>query len=361
MFELVLALPLIFSDKVGGSISADENRYLSAFPQLSLHSGIQRELENWIDDNAGGRAKMRTLYNEINVNVMKTPRDAGSMYQDDWVFMVNDAVVQYLQHTDVMNHEQQKQFIDNYKKIQSALEQNEIYMCGMVYPHKSEMYAERFEKYIIPVVKESQLDVMGSIADENPDMNFNVLSHEFNERKNEGQLLYSKAYDGSHWNNQGAFVGYQALMKEIQNGIPEIKILSEDDFLITEIQQEKVYNGRLYKEIDKDYQVKNPEGIEDNGWFDAIGYQSSDMWNSYRHYKNQDDTLPRILIIGDSYTWMFMIPWLSESFSETVFIHQLDTGNMQWMIDTVHPDVVVFAGLHNCVEASISQAASVVG
>ena len=73
--------------------------------------------------------------------------------------------------------------------------------------------------------------------------------------------------------------------------------------------------------------------------------------------RDSNTELPKIVIVGDSYTWMFMLPWISESFSETVFIHQLDGGNLQSVIDVVQPDIVVFTGLHNTVEAAIKQIA----
>lgn len=349
-----MSFPLIRSDKAGGRISEDENRTLAAFPQLSLHSGMQEEVENWIDDNAGGRDEVRAIYNRVNVNVLNTPRDDSNFYADDWVFTINEVIINYLQHADVMTREQQDQFYDSYKKIQDKMAQREIYMCSMVYPHKVQVYPEKFEKYVIPLVEETQLDVFQKMSEEHPDMNMNVLYDELESKKKEGQLVYSKAYDGSHWNNRGAFTGYQELMKEIQKGIPDIRILKEEDLDITEVQREKIYNERTYTESDTDYKVKNPGSTEDNAWFDSIGYQTDDMWRSYRHYINQNGELPKIVIVGDSYTWMFMMPWISESFSETVFIHQLDMGNLDMILDEVEPDVVVFAGLEDCVTKSIT-------
>ena len=119
----------------------------------------------------------------------------------------------------------------------------------------------------------------------------------------------------------------------------------------------KVYNWKEYVEEDLDYHVKNSQSEELPDWFVSIGYQSSDQWNSYRYYKNEDETLPKILIVGDSYVWMFMLPWISESFSETVFIHKDDSENFVFMLETLEPDMVVYAGLQNCVREAITQTA----
>jgi hypothetical protein len=73
-------------------------------------------------------------------------------------------------------------------------------------------------------------------------------------------------------------------------------------------------------------------------------YVSQDPWRSYRYYKNSED-LPKAVIIGDSYIWMFMLENLAESFSELVFIHLTDINNLNNLISILNPDLVVFAGL----------------
>lgn len=354
-FGLLLVFPLVFADKVGGKVSEDENRYLASFPDLSIHAGIQNEFENWMNDNAGGRTQLKKLYNQVNIELLKSPRDAANFYNEDWVFTLNDSILQFLQHTDVMDEQQQKVFIDDYRKIQEALSEQDISMSTMVYPHKSEMYSEKFENYVLPVSTESQLDVLERIASQNEEMNIDVTYQEFLEQKSGGKLLYSRAYDGSHWNNQGAFEGYKMLMESVARELPEFRWLTEDEFVVENVQREKTYNGRLYSEEDLEYAIKEPKAELDMAWFESIQYESSDMWNSYRYYKNSNSNLPKIVIVGDSYTWMFMLPWISESFSETVFIHQLDCRNLQYIIDIVKPDMVVFAGLHNTVEEIVTQ------
>lgn len=195
------------------------------------------------------------------------------------------------------------------------------------------------------------------MADADPELHLGVLYDILKAKTDNGEQLYSKAYDSSHWNNQGAWVGYQELMKEVQEEIPDVRILREEDMDISAGEYSKTYNWKEYVEEDLEYHVKGSQSEEFSDWFASVGYQSSDQWNSYRYYRNEDETLPKILIIGDSYVWMFMLPWISESFSETVFIHQQDGGNLEFMLETLKPDIVVFAGLQNSVENAVTQIA----
>ena len=352
-----MSFPLIFADKVGGSISTEENRYLAAFPKLNIHEGMQEEFENWINDNAGGRTQFKKIYGQVNIELLKSLRDSTNFYIDDWVFLISDSVVQFLQHSDTMDDQQQETFIDDYRKIQEALKNQGILMSSMIYPHKAEMYPEIFENYVLPVTEESQLEVLQRVSEEHGEMNLEVTYKQMKKLVESGKQLYSKAYDESHWNNQGAFEGYKMFMSLVSESLPEVQCLDEKDFTITPAQREKIYNGRTYKEEDFDYAVNESQAVLDMTWFETFQYTSSDMWNSYRYYRNNNTELPKIVIVGDSYTWMFMLPWISESFSETVFIHQLDGGNLQSVIDVVQPDIVVFTGLHNTVEAAIKQIA----
>ena len=58
-----------------------------------------------------------------------------------------------------------------------------------------------------------------------------------------------------------------------------------------------------------------------------FNFISQDQFQSYNYYKNPDDSLPKAVIVGNSFTWMFLLPDLSESFSELAFINVTDIEN----------------------------------
>lgn len=354
----MLYCPLLFSDKVGGGISVDENRYLAKFPQMSFHKGITEELENWISDNAGGRTWLRSIYNYANINLLGSKRDDVNFYIDDWVFLLNETTLQYLQNSDIMSDEEIEQFVENYEHIRVYLLEQGIVMGTLVFPHKVEAYSEKFTEFVNKINEKSNLDILREISENHQEFNLEVLYNGMVQKKEEGKMFYSKAYDTSHWNNQGAYWGYQMLMQLVKQELPEINILSENDLEVNSVQREKYYNSKVYREDDLAYDVVNPKAVLDLEWFKQNEYVSEDMWQSYKYYKNSDSTLPKIVIVGDSYVWMFMLPWIAESFSETVFIHQLDYKNFESIKNIIEPDIVIFSGLQNTVISGITDVAS---
>jgi hypothetical protein len=84
--------------------------------------------------------------------------------------------------------------------------------------------------------------------------------------------------------------------------------------------------------------------VEDTGFFERINYTSKDTWKSYRYYKNSDASLPRAILVGDSYVWQFLLNNVAESFSELVFIHYLDLDQVNGLLTVIEPDVVMLMG-----------------
>jgi hypothetical protein len=180
----------------------------------------------------------------------------------------------------------------------------------------------------------------------------NVVNNELKEAAAAGKLVCYRSYDGGHWNAQGVRYGYASLMKQISNLLPkeDIRILSDEDFNMQILERTNTVLGQKFSEEDVSYSVKEPKAVQQQEWFDKIDYKPNDPWRSYRYFTTGDASKPDILIVGDSYIWMQMFPWIAESFNRSVFIHQFDEDNIQRIVDRVHPDIVIFAGLTTTVE-----------
>ena len=99
------------------------------------------------------------------------------------------------------------------------------------------------------------------------------------------------------------------------------------------------------KEIDLNYEPGfTRTASEDAGFFDRINYTSKDIWKSYRYFSNTDTTLPKAILVGDSYVWQFLLQNMAESFSELVFIHYLDIDQVNSLATIIKPDVIILAG-----------------
>ena len=354
-FILMLALPLYFADKKGGALQSDENRFLAKAPKSwTPYEGYTEDIEDWIDDNVGGRQIAKTFYNYLIYGFMNEFRSDAAVVMNDWYYSLDEEslTLKNAQHKDVMTNEEMMTFISRMEDINNFFKDQGIAFCAVTFPYKVDIYPDNLNGYITQVRPNSEINLLKTISMNYPQINLSVVNNELRDAKDAGKLVCYRSYDGGHWNQQGCFIGYQTLMAQIQKVMPhdEIKILTEDDFNIAILERTNTVLGQNFSEEDVEYTLKNPVSVRNPEWFSKIGYVANDPWHSNRYYESGDTSKPDILIVGDSYIWMQMFPWIAESFNKAAFIHQFDEDNIQRIVDRIHPDIVVFAGLTTTIE-----------
>ena len=354
-FILMLALPLYFADKKGGALQSDENRFLAKAPKSwTPYEGYTEDIEDWIDDNVGGRQIAKTFYNYLIYGFMNEFRSDAAVVMNDWYYSLDEEslTLENAQHKDVMTNEEMMTFISRMEDINNFFKDQGIAFCAVTFPYKVDIYPDNLNGYITQVRPNSEINLLKTISMNYPQINLSVVNNELRDAKDAGKLVCYRSYDGGHWNQQGCFIGYQTLMAQIQKVMPhdDIKILTEDDFNIAILERTNTVLGQNFSEEDVEYTLKNPVSVRNPEWFSKIGYVANDPWHSNRYYESGDTSKPDILIVGDSYIWMQMFPWIAESFNKAAFIHQFDEDNIQRIVDRIHPDIVVFAGLTTTIE-----------
>lgn len=354
-FILMLALPLYFADKKGGALQSDENRFLAKAPKSwTPYEGYTEDIEDWIDDNVGGRQIAKTFYNYLIYGFMNEFRSDAAVVMNDWYYSLDEEslTLKNAQHKDVMTNEEMMTFISRMEDINNFFKDQGIAFCAVTFPYKVDIYPDNLNGYITQVRPNSEINLLKTISMNYPQINLSVVNNELRDAKDAGKLVCYRSYDGGHWNQQGCFIGYQTLMAQIQKVMPhdDIKILTEDDFNISILERTNTVLGQNFSEEDVEYTLKDPVSVRNPEWFSKIGYVANDPWHSNRYYESGDTSKPDILIVGDSYIWMQMFPWIAESFNKAAFIHQFDEDNIQRIVDRIHPDIVVFAGLTTTIE-----------
>lgn len=354
-FILMLALPLYFADKKGGALQSDENRFLAKAPKSwTPYEGYTEDIEDWIDDNVGGRQIAKTFYNYLIYGFMNEFRSDAAVVMNDWYYSLDEEslTLKNAQHKDVMTNEEMMTFISRMEDINNFFKDQGIAFCAVTFPYKVDIYPDNLNGYITQVRPNSEINLLKTISMNYPQINLSVVNNELRDAKDAGKLVCYRSYDGGHWNQQGCFIGYQTLMAQIQKVMPhdDIKILTEDDFNIAILERTNTVLGQNFSEEDVEYTLKDPVSVRNPEWFSKIGYVANDPWHSNRYYESGDTSKPDILIVGDSYIWMQMFPWIAESFNKAAFIHQFDEDNIQRIVDRIHPDIVVFAGLTTTIE-----------
>lgn len=352
LFCISIIFPLVFADKQGGKVSLQENRYLAKFPSIRLANGSFdyssiKKLGNWITDNAGGRDisfQIRDLleYSSFH-NFPLTDIVEG---KQKWLYLVPSYGIADCTNSNKPTQSQIEYLQENFTRITSELISQDVQYTVMIWPNKCTIYPEYFPNTLTQVNDEPAIMTLDNELSGKPKFDFATAYDTLISHKAERQDYY-KAFDYSHWNQYGAFLGYTALMEQAKRHLPNLKILTEADFnILPTIKKTNFTWGFQTEEEDLIYTLKSgPHASSDLSFFNTFGFSSKDPWKSYNYYKNTDTTLPKAIVIGDSYVWEFLLPNLAESFSELVFLHYSDMDYLDSLLNLIEPNIVMMAGL----------------
>lgn len=353
VFFAVLILPVLESDKIGGALSPNENRWLAKFPPLftenhNFSPEFKSGFEDWLNDNLDGRQKLIQLSKAINYLLFGELGFSGYRVikgPNGWLFYAPDPEIPYIVNSFIPNDSEKKHIKENFERIAAELEQSGTTLIVSMWPFKFDVYPEEVPSKLRLVSKYSATE---AIDEELKNAHGFSYASPFVELVSNKSTFptYSRAYDIGHWNQYGAFIGYSSLMKAARERFPGLLVLTEDDFSISEVERElKTDWGFVSNEIDLHYEPKfTRTAIEDLAFFDRNNYTSKDTWKSYRYFKNPDITLPRAILVGDSYVWQFLLQNMAESFSELIFINYLDLDQVNYLRTVIDPDIIMLTG-----------------
>ena len=353
VFLGALIVPVIGSNKLGGRISPNENRYLARFPKIydenkKLSPELKNGFETWLNDNLGGRQGFIRLSKQIQYSLFGELGFSGQRViqgPNGWLFFAPDSEVPYIVNSFIPENTEKEDIRENFERIAVELKESNISLVVAMWPPKFNVYPEELPSSVVLVNSTSAAKAMDEELRNATGFSYASSFDDLMENK-QNFPTYSRAVDVGHWNQYGAFFGYSALMEAVKQQYPNIKILTDDDFTITEVETELTTDwGYISKEIDLLYEPKfTRSAAEDPGFFERINYTSQDIWKSYRYFKNDDTALPNAIIVGDSYVWQFLLENMAESFSELVFIHYLDLDQVGYLSAAINPDVVILTG-----------------
>jgi hypothetical protein len=346
VFVLAMIIPVVFMNTNPGKISEAENRVLAGFPSLrgpdqSFNKHILSDFENWFNDNLGWRDRFTMLNTKIQYHLFGHITKSDTMMgRDQWLYYVTPEIIRDYQHLNLPSDTELAAIGGQFQKISDYLQAKGIPSLYMMVPDKKTVYPENYPDTILQVGEKSRTDVLIDYMSKYTDVNFFTPEPALKAAKLEA-TVYSERVDNAHWNSYGAFVGYQELMSRVKQLNPKVKVLKWDDFEITREEQSiKIYNALKFTESGYVFNWKVPTTASRvEGLLDNIPIIYPDY--SYT-YVNADKNLAKALVVGDSYFYGHLIPFLAESFSEFTFVHTENMGNFEKIVNIVQPDIVIY-------------------
>lgn len=356
-FALIIVVPLMGINRVEGKVSTVENKALTVKPNLfmvdgTINGNYLKEFEGWIDDNIGCRDSAMVanlvlkykLFHVLDLENWHIGEDGEQFYT------TGGEEIKTYTGENVFTPEDMQEMAENLIRMNRYFEEAGCTTYNIFIPNKEAVYSEMYSPFIAFHEDESRQDKFCDYLAANTDLNVMNLKKPLIEAAKE-QRVYYKAYDASHWNMNGAFLGYRELMNEMNKNYPDIKVLAAGDFDLKEEQWEglssyydsvpALKNSFHYKDTIYHYTLKG-------GWNYSVeqtppkGMEIDPNLNYY-HYSNElTGNQHCMLIVGDSYMYSFMLPFLAESVHDVYFIRNTNAGTIVKLAETVCPDVFVY-------------------
>jgi alginate O-acetyltransferase complex protein AlgJ len=352
LFILISLFPWVDSIfHVDPTVTLQENRTLADFPKfhagftaISRYPGLVNDSFN---DNFGFRRLMIKTYGLLMLQVFHTPaNNAVILGKDHWLFLAGHYGLEYYQTKVPFSDEEMLHRKIVLEQNRSLLQKRGIRFLVVIAPNKDTIYSEYLPDNLVRFRKESRLDQFVQYMGENSDLN--ILDLRPILIRNKGvALLYDRS--DTHWNGNGAYIAYQAILDNIETWYPQVEPLAKEKYLI----QSKPGTGDLIgflglSDMLSDQIIKITPAASSRA--SEIRYTLPPLKKSNppdslipRVFQIDDPTLPRLVVFHDSFG-IPLTPILAQNFQRSAFF-QFDylSGyeNALEILDKEQPNIVI--------------------
>ena len=345
VFIFALSIFNMFSEK--RDFSENENRPLSSKPDGSLKNiffgDYDTEFENYFSD----QFIARDTWIGIKSNFI---RDTGAISNNEVYFAKDNRLIQQFIDYDEKTVDNNIEFINNF-----ALD-NEITMNVLLIPGAS--YGERDALPFGASALDAK-EIIHGIGEKCENVNFLEIADDLNTNKD----YYFKT--DHHWNQDGAFVGYEAICRKVLDKDPEefTTTLVSDSFCGTMYSRSGAFDtppDSIYK-IEAVDPVEATVTYEDGTVMDSVyndaRLNEKDKYTYYLdgnhpivHIETTAKTKKKAIIVKDSYAHILM-PYLQEEYSEidVLDLRYYRDGVSTLLEDKENTDVILIYGLETFV------------
>ncbi len=323
----------------------NENRAKAQKPifDLSKLDAYVREFNSYYSDNFNLRdnlIKFHNLFEYYIFNVSPAPNEVV-VGKDGWFYSKN--CVTNFKGANLFTRKELEEYRQEIIKRSQWSCKNGIKYYLVIVPSKMSIYPEHLPDHIVKVSEITRYDQVISLNN-NADVNIidvkeNILNH-----KNDGYDLYQRTDD--HWNDIGAYYGYEAIMRRLSVDFPGLSPIPIDDFKIateehsgnmTKMLNLEKSHPEIFLKLESKNKIYGYQGKKRNY---PIPYGIAD-WDYEIVRKNDSGKKLKCLVIRDSFS-MLLVKYFQEHFRKTIFIHNQWKGQIdENIILNEKPDIII--------------------
>ena len=339
-FLAMIFVPFCMLDTTEVIDSTLENRRMTMWPGWGFNREINEWYGHYVEDRVGFREDAVRLYSVSVHSVFGEFSDGLHMYgREKEIFPADkdytrayqnlatdeqliDSLVTYLSRTDAYLDEQGIPF---------------VFMAGL---DKKTVYGEFMPESIRVADNESIMEMLSRKLDE-AGVPYVIPLEQYRELK-KTQKIYNKSYDSAHWNDLGAMACLKLLNQKLREENPEIPVLSEEDFELFFAEKEVENLPFAVKDTVPVYRLKKKYSqsiVSDAELSARLDHMPG---TSVQHFVNENALSDQtILILQDSFL-QDNARYFAYRYSEVYLISRQNYEYMQYYVETLRPDVVVF-------------------
>jgi hypothetical protein len=319
-----------------------ENRRLAPFPAVSARP---RDILNfpvkyayYFKDHFAFRGRLVQAQAVLRVRWLRTSSSPSVILgKDGWLFYSGEQLADYYGATRPFSDDEMARWLRVMEANSDWLKQRGIKFYFVIVPEKQTIYPEYMPDNLVPVRPHSRLDQLIEYFKAHSSLEIMDLRPALWEEKARHRL-YSRT--NSHWNELGAFVFYQAMIRKISKSFPALHPLSESDFsLVTEYGTNEDLTGLLglnglVSEEKLSLNLRQPSTVSGLG---KISRPSGGQMYWAVTEKNEPG-LPRLILFHDSFgDWL--VEFLAENFGHAMYVYPQRMNSK--LVESEAPDVVV--------------------
>lgn len=340
VFMLMLILPTVFMNYKEGQTSDIDNKNLTEWPGFAMNRDNISEMENYFDDRIGFRSQAISVYTEASDKIFDVMVHPLFMYGKDGHIFYKDS--DYIAAYQRLNTDEEfmNSFVEYLEDTNEYLHSKNIEFLYFLCPDKKSIYPEYFPDSIH--VKEDNDTVLNYMENKlaNSGIEYVIPYDELLEAK-KTTVVYNQKYDATHWNEFGSFLAQSMLDEHVQTWFDDVSPLTSDSYSLN-------YEDRTtldQSEFHIDEKVPVYSLITDTSQ-DASEYLEPylelETTNFYKHYMNPNvENDRKLLIFTDSYFATYG-KYYNNRFKEVYYVHRQNYQYLQYIVNIVFPDAVVF-------------------
>ncbi len=216
-------------------ISQQENRTLAEYVPLvkdgKINFNYGRDFEAWFNDHFNQRKLFIDVNSEINLFLnRKLKSDTAMSGKDGWMFTKRWQSVEMFQNKYLFDEDELKEIKEQLEYLQRWAQSRGMKFYLFLVPDKERIYPEVYPDGFEKINPQAKIEQVAEFLKKNSSVPVIYPGEALMKAKDEHILFYKT---GTHWNHQGAYVGYVELFKRIKKDFPNLKIMKPKDFNIT--------------------------------------------------------------------------------------------------------------------------------